>query len=125
MLPIAYPRVTVGGKSFEMRYTQASLYLLQLWNIPAVTMVEWLKKENAEGRAAVAQLQIAASTLGNIDAHGDWEPLALEPLKLAARLLPGEWGDIAKGFIECMAKVSPPTESIPAPEAKSETGNIQ
>ncbi len=125
VLPIEYPRVKVGGKPYEMRFTQASPYLMQLWKLPIKTLSEWIHAEFLEGRGAAAQLAVAATCLGNIGVDGEWEPLALEPVKLAARLLPSEWAEIGKAYVECMAKVSPPTASLPAPEAKAETGNIQ
>jgi hypothetical protein len=120
MPPTDWPKVTVGGKSFLMRYTSASLLLLADWGVPVGKMQEWQSSLNESGRAFSANVKLALATLGNFDSSGEWEPLDQNPLKTIAKLVDGEMATLMQGFAVAMAKVAPPATPSPAPEAKSE-----
>lgn len=118
--PTDWPKVTVGGKPFLMRYTSASLLLLADWGVPVGKMAEWQTSLNDSGRAFSANVKLALATLGNFDSDGDWAPLDQSPLKTIAKLMDGEMTTLMQGFAATMAKVAPPATPNPAPEAKSE-----
>lgn len=118
--PTDWPKVTVGGKQFLMRYTSASLLLLSDWGVPVGKITEWQNSLNESGRAFSANVKLALATLGNFDSFGDWIPLDQPPLTTIAKLVDGEMATLMQGFAAAMAKVAPPATPSPAPEAKSE-----
>lgn len=120
MPPTEWPKVTVGGKPYLMRYTSASMLLLSDWGVPVAKIQEWQNSLNESGRALSANVKLALATLGNFDAVGDWEPLNQDPLKTVAKLVGDEMAQLMQGFAAAMAKVAPPAKPSPEPEAASQ-----
>lgn len=120
MPPTEWPKVTVGGKPFLMRFTSASMLLLADWGVPVKNIGAWEESMRANGRGLAADAREAFSMLGIFDENGDWEPLVQHPAKTMAKLVGDEYSKIIGAYNTAMAKVVPPATQSPEPEAKSE-----
>lgn len=118
--PTEWPKVTVGGKPYLMRFTSASMLLLSDWGVPISNITAWEESLRANGRALSVNAREAFAMLGVFDENGDWEPLAQHPAKTFAKLVDGEFQKIVAAYATAMAKVAPPVAPSPAPEASNE-----
>ncbi len=116
--PTEWPKVTVGGKPYLLRYTKASLLLLSDWGVPVGNSVKY--QEAMQRSNFAMNVKGALALLGNFDATGDWEPLDQHPARTMGKLIDGELETIIAASSVAMEKVVPPATPSPAPEAKSE-----
>lgn len=119
---VIYPDVTVEGKPYKLKFTLASSFLLSQWNIPWGALEDWEKAQRAAGQGMNVVLTLAASMLGSINATGDFEPLGIAPLTLAAKLTSVELVALAQAFNDAMGKVQPAAET---PAATPATDPVQ
>jgi hypothetical protein len=88
---VAPPSVQVGGRPFQVRFSQGAFYLLGTWGIDVSRIVGVHNEMISSGRGREYAMKIAAASLGTTDAEGRWRSLGLSPLEVADTLLDGEW----------------------------------
>ncbi len=89
--PIDYPRVTVGGVPYQIKFGFTSWIVLESWGLTKDVIREWF----AGHRTTALTLSMAAAGLGTFDAAGIWQTADFTMTKL---------GDI----LECNEEEIPP-----------------
>ena len=80
----------VGGKPHSIRFANGAFYLLSTWGIDVTQIATALNEKFQTGHYTEVMYKLAAASLGNFDASGNWKTLGLDPLEFADRLLEGE-----------------------------------
>ena len=123
--PVTYPVVAIGGKPYELRFTTASMFLLERWGVNPAKFDGWYKHGLANSPNDTIQHLVAAMA-GTVDgATGDFIPLGIPPLQLAARMKAPEWAAVVKAYAEGMVKAAPAAEAPPQAPPATKTGPIQ
>ena len=104
--PIAYPKVAIGGESYEMRFTLVSSYFLEAnCNIPAQELVEWINGQAAKKHVSTMLMTMTASMLGT-EVNGKWKATPMKPQELAGAVTQTEWTTIMGLYTEAISKVA-------------------
>jgi hypothetical protein len=103
--PLSFPRVTVGGKEYQLRFGLGAWCQLSKQGIGSDEITKAL---NSNGKVAMT-LQLAASALGHFDSEGVWRSLNLSEVDLADRLVDGEFAALAAAITPALqaGKVGP------------------
>src|SRR4051812_20753041 len=104
--PTAFPKVTVGGLPFEMRFTLSSSFALeQNSKIPAQELSQWIGAQVDKRFFASMLLTMTSSMLGNV-VNGQWVPQPMDPAQFANQCTASEWQNIMGLYTEAMQKVA-------------------
>lgn len=101
--PIEYPRVTIGGKSYELRFTYGAVRRARA--LGALYNEEQVKKLTFEERVDV-DLKLIAACAGNVTGPDQWEPIALSWLQIQETISPGEYDNAVAALSECLRKAA-------------------
>lgn len=95
--PVAYPSVTVGGKTYQFRYTRTTQFLLEMWGF-----------EMTPGRSIPA-LAWAAAMAGFADPTGTWSSAGFKsPVEFTDSLaLDENLQPLYEAVTEALKKVAP------------------
>ena len=99
--PIDYPRVSVGGVQYQIKFSLSAWVLLESWGMNKDVIREWFT-----GRTRAVTFSLAAAGLGNYDEMGNWETAGFTMTKLTDRILPEEIDGIIKAVGESLKKLS-------------------
>lgn len=99
--PLSHGNVTVGGKPYCVKFTNATIYLLSTQGIDYNSILVDLNKLFAGNRGIEAMTKLGAASIGQFDAARKFVPLGWSPLELASQLEEGEYA----AFTEAVWKV--------------------
>lgn len=78
--PVAYPTITAGGQTYQLRFAHGAWFQLQAWGFVL-----------GDAARPIPILALAAAAAGSVDANGRWKSAGFaRPLDLADAMLPGE-----------------------------------
>lgn len=104
--PTAFPKVTVGGESFELRFTLTSSFFLEAnCDIPAQDLVEWIDGLVAKKHLASMLMTMSGAMLGN-EVNGKWKATPMLPQDLASSVTTVEWAAIMGIYNEALSKAA-------------------
>jgi hypothetical protein len=119
---LTLPTVTVGGKTYAVKYSHGAIYLLSTWGIDISRIFQTLADalgcdaveatDTAPARPAVIPnghrtellTKIAAAGLGTIDAEGRWRSAQITPMDLSERMSDDEVDLVDRVTWEAFAK---------------------
>ncbi len=109
--PIEYPRVTVGGSPYQIKFGFAAWVKLDSWGLNKDIIAEWFS-----GRKLAVMISLAAAGLGSYDDSGDWKTADFSMVKLSDVLekFPDEIPLIAKAVDASLKKRLAEIESAKA-----------
>lgn len=96
--PVAYPTITAGGQTYQLRFAHGAWFQLQMWGF----MI-------GDPEKPIPLLALAAAAAGHVDSNGKWKTVGFtRPLDLADVMLPGETPDsYFPAVMEALGKVAP------------------
>jgi len=104
--PMAFPQVTIGGVSRELRFTYYSSWFLETQcNVPAHKLQAWLAEQYAAERISSTLMVMTGAMLGSV-INGQWEPAPITAQELAKTVRADEWTALMNHYTEAMVKVS-------------------
>ncbi len=104
--PAAFPKVTVGGASYEMRFTLTSSFFLENeCNIPAQELVDWIGAKVSKNHISTMLMTMSGAMLGN-EVNGKWKPSPMSPSDLTGLVTSTEWSTIMGLYTDAISKVA-------------------
>lgn len=114
--PVAYPKVTVGGVSYFLKFGFGALYELNGRGFNVAKTREAAKAYEDKEQWLRLMLDLGSCALGNVDSSGNWTSTPMASMQLADRLRDEEFQTFCEAVQESFwGKPSPaPTESAAA-----------
>ncbi len=104
--PIVFPKVTIGGDPFELRYTLRSTFFLETsGQLGSENITKWLSGQYEHNRSTSAVMIIVGAMLGR-EIAGKWKPMPITGNELSEKLTIDEWAVISKSYAEALGKVT-------------------
>ena len=120
--PVAFPKVTIDGDPFELRYTLRSTFFLETsGQLGSENITKWLSGQYEHNRSTSAVMIIIGSMLGR-EISGKWKPMPITGCELSEKISIEEWAAISKSYAEALGKVTEglkaALESLKKPETE-------
>jgi len=104
--PTAFPRISIGGKPFEMRFSLASTFFLETSNqLGDEPFHEWLARAYKTNKLTSMALIVSGAMLGR-EVDGKWKPMPVKGVDLATRITHAELEVITAAYAEALGKVT-------------------
>lgn len=110
--PVAYPTITAGGQTYQLRFAHGAWYQLQSWGFTL-----------GDPARPIPILALAAAAAGQVDALGRWKSAGFaRPLDLADAMLTGETlASLDAPVLDALKKAAPgATLTVNTPPANEE-----
>ena len=107
MSPVIYPKVTIGGQSYQLKFGMNAVFRLNKWGVPVDNLSETIEQYRRSGQNIVMITTLIAAAMGN-EVAGVWESTAwATPDSVADRLLDNEFTALAENLADTLGKVLP------------------
>lgn len=130
--PVAFPRITVGGEEFELRFTfRSQFFLEQSEQIPGDDLTAWLTSQYQKKHTTSMLMIMTGAMLGR-EVKGKWKAMPLTGVEFADRILMPEWAAVSTAYAASLGKVweaiktaltPPPAPKTTEPEVTPEVVN--
>lgn len=130
--PTAFPKITVGGEEFELRYTfRSQFFLEQSDQIPGDDLAAWLSSQYYKKHTSSMLMIMTGAMLGH-EVNGKWKATPITGIDFADRILRDEWVKVSAAYADSLGKVweaiktaltPPPAPKTTEPEATPQAIN--
>ncbi len=106
--PIDYPRVTIGGVTYVLKFSAGALYRLEKYGLDPANIRHLIETELNEGRRVMLICRLLSACLGTPLEGGRWKPIGVDPEELADLIHdPKELAAIDAQLTQSLKKAAP------------------